>query len=37
MSKSRVSSGVEGFDQLLNGGFIEGRSMLLAGGPGTGK
>ncbi len=37
MSKGRVSSGVEGFDQLLNGGYIQGRSMLLAGGPGTGK
>ncbi|MHA1909300.1 MAG: RAD55 family ATPase [Candidatus Thorarchaeota archaeon] len=37
MSKSRVSSGVEGFDQLLSGGYMQGRSMLLAGGPGTGK
>ncbi|MDF1541058.1 MAG: ATPase domain-containing protein [Candidatus Thorarchaeota archaeon] len=37
MSKSRVSSGVKGFDTLLNGGYIQGRSMLLAGGPGTGK
>jgi KaiC/GvpD/RAD55 family RecA-like ATPase len=37
MTKTRVSSGVEGFDQLLNGGYVQGRSMLLAGGPGTGK
>lgn len=37
MTKSRVSSGVEGFNALLNGGYIQGRSMLLAGGPGTGK
>ncbi|MFW9979948.1 MAG: RAD55 family ATPase [Candidatus Thorarchaeota archaeon] len=35
--KERISSGIEGLDQLLNGGYIKGRSMLIAGGPGTGK
>ncbi len=37
MAKERVSSGIAGLDTLLSGGFIKGRSMLLAGGPGTGK
>ncbi|MFW9908670.1 MAG: RAD55 family ATPase [Candidatus Thorarchaeota archaeon] len=37
MAKNRVSSGVSGLDNLLNGGYMHGRSMLLAGGPGTGK
>ncbi len=35
--KERISSGIEGLDKLLNGGYIKGRSMLIAGGPGTGK
>ncbi|WP_420455280.1 ATPase domain-containing protein [Rubrivirga sp.] len=34
---SRVSSGVPGFDELLGGGFPEGRMYLLEGRPGTGK
>ena len=33
----KVSSGVEGFDQLIYGGFPKGRSYLVAGEPGTGK
>ncbi|TFG32191.1 hypothetical protein EU528_04185 [Candidatus Thorarchaeota archaeon] len=37
MPKKRVSSGVDGLDDLLAGGYVEGRSTLLAGGPGTGK
>ncbi len=37
MPKKRVSSGVKGLDELLAGGYVEGRSTLLAGGPGTGK
>ena len=37
MPKEHVSSGVEGLDQLLMGGYVKGRSTLLAGGPGTGK
>ncbi len=34
---SRVSSGIAGLDQALGGGFVKGRSVLVAGGPGTGK
>ncbi len=37
MPKVRISSGVEGLDQILGGGYIKGRSMLVTGGPGTGK
>ncbi|TFF96107.1 hypothetical protein EU546_02030 [Candidatus Thorarchaeota archaeon] len=37
MPKEHVSSGVEGLDELLGGGFVKGRSTLIAGGPGTGK
>jgi KaiC/GvpD/RAD55 family RecA-like ATPase len=37
MPKERVSSGVSGLDELLGGGYVKGRSTLLAGGPGTGK
>jgi len=37
MVKERISSGIEGLDKLLNGGYIKGRSVLIAGGPGTGK
>jgi KaiC/GvpD/RAD55 family RecA-like ATPase len=33
----RVSSGVEGLDEMLYGGFIPERSYLIAGGPGAGK
>jgi len=33
----RVSTGVEGLDEMLNGGFSKGRIILVSGGPGTGK
>ena len=33
----RVSTGIDGFDVILNGGFIGGRSYLLTGPPGGGK
>jgi len=32
-----VATGVQGLDELLNGGFPEGRVILVVGGPGTGK
>ncbi len=35
--KDRVSTGVSGLDQLLGGGYLRGRSILIIGGPGTGK
>ena len=37
MEKSRVSSGIEGLDKLLGGGYIGERTTLIAGGPGSGK
>ncbi|MBS3795905.1 MAG: hypothetical protein KGY80_13460, partial [Candidatus Thorarchaeota archaeon] len=37
MTKERVSSGVAGLDTMLGGGYVTGRTMLVAGGPGTGK
>jgi len=33
----RVSSGVDGLDEVLCGGFIKRRAYLVRGGPGTGK
>ncbi len=33
----RLSSGVEGLDQILGGGFIPERAYLVKGGPGSGK
>jgi KaiC/GvpD/RAD55 family RecA-like ATPase len=33
----RTTTGIHGLDGLINGGFIPGRSILLAGSPGTGK
>ncbi len=33
----RTPTGIHGLDDLLGGGFIPGRSILLAGSPGTGK
>ena len=35
--KTRTSTGIEGLDEILNGGFLSGRSYLVRGGPGTGK
>ena len=34
---ARVSTGVEGLDDVLNGGFPEGHFFLIEGEPGTGK
>ncbi len=34
---NRIKTGVTGFDQLIEGGFPEGRSFLISGGTGTGK
>ena len=33
----RVRTGIEGLDQLIEGGFPKGRSILVAGSPGSGK
>lgn len=33
----RLSTGVEGLDELISGGFPRGRVVLVLGGPGTGK
>lgn len=33
----RTTTGIHGLDNLIGGGFIPGRSVLLAGSPGTGK
>lgn len=34
---ARVPTGIAGFDELIEGGFLEGASILVAGGTGTGK
>lgn len=34
---ARVPTGIPGLDELIEGGFLEGSSVLVAGGPGTGK
>lgn len=33
----RVSSGIEGLDEILNGGYVKGRAYLVRGEPGCGK
>jgi len=33
----RVKTGIDGLDQLIDGGFPRGRSILVAGAPGSGK
>ncbi|MFH0829921.1 MAG: ATPase domain-containing protein [Candidatus Aenigmatarchaeota archaeon] len=33
----RVTTGITGLDKLLEGGLVKGSTVLLAGGPGTGK
>src|SRR5205814_1572557 len=33
----RVSTGIQGLDQILNGGLLRGRVYLVYGEPGTGK
>lgn len=35
--RSRLSTGVDGFDDLIGGGFFEGSFILVAGEPGAGK
>jgi len=32
-----VATGIQGLDELISGGFPEGRTVLVVGGPGTGK
>ena len=34
---NKIQSGTAGLDKMLNGGMMENSSMLVAGGPGTGK
>jgi circadian clock protein KaiC len=34
---ARILTGVEGLDEIMRGGFVEGDSVLVAGAPGTGK
>jgi circadian clock protein KaiC len=34
---AKISSGIEGFDDLTVGGLPRGRTTLLMGGPGSGK
>lgn len=34
---ARCKTGIKGFDELVEGGFVEGSSILLEGSPGTGK
>ena len=33
----RVSTGIAGYDEILNGGLIANRAYLIRGGPGVGK
>jgi circadian clock protein KaiC len=35
--KKRLSSGVPGLDEILEGGFLPGRAYMVRGGPGSGK
>jgi circadian clock protein KaiC len=37
MARTRVPTGIEGLDEILQGGFPGGKSYLLSGEPGTGK
>lgn len=34
---ARISTGISGLDEMLKGGFLPNRTILLRGGPGTGK
>ncbi|WP_153952346.1 ATPase domain-containing protein [Halosegnis longus] len=36
-STPRVTSGTDGLDDVLDGGFIRGQTAIVSGGPGTGK
>ncbi len=33
----RVKTGIEGFDELIEGGLLQGRQYLISGSPGSGK
>lgn len=33
----RMATGIQGFDEMMGGGLIRGRTALVTGGPGTGK
>jgi predicted ATP-dependent serine protease len=35
--ENRVKTGIAGLDEILEGGFLPGSSVLLEGAPGTGK
>jgi circadian clock protein KaiC len=37
MSDTRVATGIEGLDSMIEGGFIKGSANLIEGAPGTGK
>jgi len=37
MSKNIISTGIEGLDNLIDGGFIQNRAIILQGNAGTGK
>jgi circadian clock protein KaiC len=37
LSPSKAPTGIEGFDEITNGGLPQGRTTLLEGGPGSGK
>jgi circadian clock protein KaiC len=37
MSDKRVPTGIEGLDEMISGGFLEGSTILVRGAPGTGK
>jgi KaiC/GvpD/RAD55 family RecA-like ATPase len=37
MLSKKIPSGVDGLDELIGGGFPEGRVILIVGGPGSGK
>ncbi|RLG20629.1 ATPase [Candidatus Micrarchaeota archaeon] len=37
MDRDRIASAIPGLDELIQGGFLEGSSILLSGGAGTGK
>ena len=36
-ASARVSTGISGLDEVLQGGLIPGRAYLVRGGPGSGK
>ena len=37
MASKRVTTGIKGLDEMLNGGFLPGSMVLVRGAPGTGK